>query len=129
MGEIRDVVVDLRVGSPTFGRWLGVSLTADNQKQLLIGPEFAHGFVVLSESAEVQYKCTGHHNPSAERSLAWDDPDVAVDWPIKDPILSERDRMGPTLKDYLQKPAFTYGDLGQGLPREPGIRVQRLADA
>jgi dTDP-4-dehydrorhamnose 3,5-epimerase len=111
VGEIWDVVVDLRIGSPTFGRWLGFTLSAENQRQLLIGPEFAHGFVVRSETAEVQYKCTGHHNPSAERALAWDDPDVAVDWPIDDPFLSARDRSGPSLKEYLASPEFIYGSV------------------
>lgn len=120
-GEIWDVVVDLRVGSPTFGRWLGVALSEDNQKQLLIGPEFAHGFVVLSEVAEVQYKCTGHHAPSAERSLAWDDPDVAVDWPNSTPFLSERDKRGQSLEDYLTNPAFVGGDLPRGYVESPAF--------
>lgn len=109
VGEIWDVAVDLRVGSPTFGTWFGVDLSAENKRQVLMAPEFAHGFVVLSDVAEVQYKCTGFHNSSAEASLAWDDPDVQIPWPIKDPILSERDRCtGGSLKDYLKKPAFTY---------------------
>jgi dTDP-4-dehydrorhamnose 3,5-epimerase len=108
VGEIWDVAVDLRVGSPTFGKWFGVSLTAENKRQVLMAPEFAHGFVVLSDVAEVQYKCTGFHNPSAEASIAWNDPDVRIAWPIKDPILSDRDRTsGTSLKEYLKKPAFT----------------------
>jgi dTDP-4-dehydrorhamnose 3,5-epimerase len=108
VGEVWDVVADLRVGSPTFGRWLGVSLSGENKKQLLIAPEFAHAFVVLSEFAEVQYKCTGHHTPSAEHTLAWNDPDIGVPWPVKDPILSKRDMGGMSLRDYLKRPAFKY---------------------
>ncbi len=110
VGEIWDVAVDLRAGSPTFGKWFGISLNAENKRQVLLAPEFAHGFVVLSDHAEVQYKCTGHHNPDAEASLAWDDPDVRIPWPITDPILSDRDRYsGMTLKDYRKNPAFVFG--------------------
>jgi len=106
VGEIFDVVVDLRVGSPTFGRYLGVRLSATNRKQLLMPPEFAHGFLVLSDVAEVQYKCTGHHSPAGERSLAWNDPDVAIEWPASAPTLSARDAHAPLLRDYLADPAF-----------------------
>jgi dTDP-4-dehydrorhamnose 3,5-epimerase len=114
VGEIWDVAVDLRVGSPTFGKWFGVELTAENKRQALLAPEFAHGFVVLSEVAEVQYKCTGHHEAAAEASLAWDDPDVGIPWPVGDPILSERDRTtGMSLKEYLKKPAFRYAPQGR----------------
>lgn len=108
VGEVWDVIIDLRIGSPTFGRWLGFSLTAENKKQLLIEPEFAHAFVVLSEFAEVQYKCTGLHTPSAERSLSWDDPDIAVPWPVKNPILSLRDQHNKSFKEYIRHPAFRY---------------------
>ena len=106
VGEIYDVIVDLRVGSPTFGKYLGVRLSAENRHQFLIPPEFAHGFMVLSDVAEVQYKCTGHHSPAAERSLLWNDPTIGVDWPFSDPILSAKDRVAPTLNDYLKAPAF-----------------------
>ena len=107
VGEVWDVVVDLKPGSPTFGKWYGVALSADNKKQVLMAPHFAHGFVVLSDVAEIQYKCTGHHNPSAERSLAWNDPDVNVPWPVRDPILSDRDRTsGMSLKEYTKNPFF-----------------------
>lgn len=106
IGEIFDVIVDLQVGSPTFGRYFGIRLSADNRHQLLIPPHFAHGFVVLSEVAEVQYKCTGHHEPAAERSLAWNDPDIAVAWPVVEPFLSDKDKAAPSLKDYLKQPAF-----------------------
>ena len=109
VGEVFDVAVDLRVGSPTFGKWFGVKLTSENRHQLLIPPAFAHGFATLSDVAEVQYKVSGHHNPAAEACLAWDDPDVAIEWPVRDPILSEKDRHhGRRLKDYLRAPAFRY---------------------
>jgi dTDP-4-dehydrorhamnose 3,5-epimerase len=106
VGVIWDVVVDMRVGSPTFGRWLGVELTAENRTQLLMGPEFAHAFVVLSEVAEVQYKTSGFHEPSAERTLAWNDPDVGVPWPVDHPILSAKDGANPGLAAYRENPAF-----------------------
>jgi len=111
LGAVWDVVVDLRVGSPTFGTWFGLSLSAENKKQLLIAPEFAHGFVVLSDVAEVQYKCTNYHNANAEACLAWDDPDVAIAWPVPNPTLSDRDRtQGATLRQYVQQPAFLFAD-------------------
>ncbi len=106
VGEIFDVVVDLRLGSPTFGQYIGIGLSAENQWQLLIPPEFAHGFEVLSDVAEVQYKVTAHHHPAAERALAWNDPDVSVRWPIPTPILSDKDRRAPSLGEYLANPAF-----------------------
>ena len=108
LGAIFDVTVDLRVGSPTFARWFATELTAENMKQVYVPPGLAHGFVTLSEAAEVQYKCTGYYTPSAEGTLAWDDPEVGVEWPIPDPILSERDRRGMRLQDYLKRPAFQY---------------------
>jgi len=112
VGTVWDVVVDLRVGSPTLGQWIGVELSAENMRQLLIPPEFAHGFAVLSDVAEVQYKCTAHHSPAAERALAWNDPDVAVTWPIADPILSQKDRTaGMSLRDYLNGSPFRMPEL------------------
>jgi len=108
LGAIFDVAVDLRVGSPTFSRWHATDLTAENMKQVYVPPGFAHGFVTLSEAAEVQYKCTGYYTPSAEGTLAWDDPHIGVEWPIPDPILSERDRRGMRLQEYLKQPAFRY---------------------
>ena len=107
VGEVFDVAVDLRIGSATFGRWFGVRLSADNLHQLLIPPAFAHGFAVLSDVAEVQYKVSAHHDPSAERCLAWDDPGVDVVWPVSEPILSPRDRTGgERLADYIRSPEF-----------------------
>jgi dTDP-4-dehydrorhamnose 3,5-epimerase len=107
-GAIFDVAVDLRVGSPTLGKWFGLELTAENMKQLWVPPGFAHGFVTLSESAEVHYKCSGFFTPSSEGGLAWNDSDVRVAWPVADPILSQRDQNAPRLRQYLEKPAFRY---------------------
>jgi dTDP-4-dehydrorhamnose 3,5-epimerase len=105
-GHIFYAAVDLRVHSATFGRCATFELSSDNLKQVLIPPEFAHGYLVLSDVAEVHYKCTGHHSPEVERSLAWNDPDVAVPWPISTPILSQRDLTAPSLRDYLKDPIF-----------------------
>ena len=107
-GLVFDVAVDLRVGSPTFGRWVAEELSEGNMRQLWIPPGFAHGYAVLSELAEVQYKCTGYYEPRAERSLAWNDPTVGIDWPITSPVLSEKDARAPTLAEYLEAPAFRW---------------------
>ena len=108
-GAILDVCVDLRVGSPTFGKWVGVELTADNRKQLMVPVGFGHAFATLSDFAEVQYKCSGPYSPEAEGTLAWDDPDVGVKWPLNDPTLSEKDQTGQSLQEYLKDPAFRFG--------------------
>jgi len=101
-GEIFDVAVDIRVDSPTFGDWVGVSLSADNFRQAWIPPGFAHGFCVTSEVAEVEYKCTDFYDPPSERGLIWNDPEVSIDWPITDPILSARDQRHPGLSALRQ---------------------------
>ena len=106
LGAIWDVGVDLRVSSPTFGQWVGVELTAENQKQFYLPVGIAHGFVTLTEYAEVQYKQTDYYAPAAEGCVAWNDPDLAIDWPIKAPVLSDRDQRGMSLKEYLEHPAF-----------------------
>lgn len=106
VGAIFDVAVDLRVSSPTFGKWFGIELSAENKKQVYIPVGFAHGFVTLTDVAEVQYKQTGYYTPAAEGTLAWNDPDVGITWPISNPILSKRDQNGMSLKDYLKNPAF-----------------------
>jgi len=107
-GAVLDVAVDLRVDSPSFGRWLSVELSADNMKQLLIPFGFGHAFLTLSDSAEIQYKCSGYYTPEAEGVVVWNDPDLAIQWPTASPLLSRRDREAPSLKDYLRKPAFYY---------------------
>ncbi|HMO58952.1 MAG TPA: dTDP-4-dehydrorhamnose 3,5-epimerase [Roseiflexaceae bacterium] len=105
-GAILDVAVDLRVSSPTFGRWVAVELSAENMRQLLVPVGFGHAFLTLSQFAEVQYRCSGYYTPSAEGNIRWDDPDLAIEWPVREPQLSNRDRHAPSLKDYLQHPAF-----------------------
>jgi dTDP-4-dehydrorhamnose 3,5-epimerase len=97
-GQVYDVAVDLRRSSPNFGQWAGVELSADNKRQIWVPPGFAHGFYVLSPQAEVLYKTTDYYHPASERTLAWDDPQVGIDWPlIGDPVLSAKDRQGQTL--------------------------------
>lgn len=91
-GEIFDVAADVRRGSPTFGKWVGVTLSAENFRQCYVPPGFAHGFCVLSPQAQVEYKCTDFYDPGGEISLAWDDPTLAITWPVKTPTLSPRDR-------------------------------------
>jgi dTDP-4-dehydrorhamnose 3,5-epimerase len=106
VGSIFDVAVDLRVSSPTFGRWFGLELSAENKRQLYVPVGFAHGFATLSDFAEVQYKQTGFYTPSAEGTLSWNDPEVGIAWPIQDPTLSKRDQNGMSLQAYLKNPAF-----------------------
>jgi dTDP-4-dehydrorhamnose 3,5-epimerase len=93
-GEIFDVAVDLRRKSPTFGRWTSARLSEGNRYQFFVPPGMAHGFCVLSDFAELEYKCTDVYFPEYERSLAWDDPTLAIGWPVKDPLLSKRDSRG-----------------------------------
>ena len=98
-GEIFDVAVDIRPESPTFGKWSGVLLSEENKRQLFIPGGFAHGFCVLSKSAHVFYKCSDYYNPRDEGGILWSDPAIAIDWPIKDPTLSDKDRQYPCLTD------------------------------
>jgi dTDP-4-dehydrorhamnose 3,5-epimerase len=107
-GEIWDVAVDIRRGSPTFGRWVGVSLSAENQRQIYVPPGFAHGFCVVSPTAEVEYKCTAFYDPSDEISILWNDPQIGIDWPVRDPMLSARDKNAASLSQHLEElPVFT----------------------
>jgi dTDP-4-dehydrorhamnose 3,5-epimerase len=96
-GEIVDVAVDIREGSPTFGRWVAVTLSADNFRQLYIPTGFAHGFLVTSDVADIEYKCSDVYDPGSERGLMWNDPEIGIQWPVTDPILSPRDRAHPPL--------------------------------
>ncbi len=98
-GEVFDVAVDIRRGSPSFGKWVKVVLSSDEYKGVYIPPNFAHGFFVLSEEAEVFYKCTDLYAPDLERCIRWNDPDLSIPWPTVDPILSERDRSSPFLRE------------------------------
>ena len=106
VGRILDVAIDLRVSSPTFGKWFSIELIAENKTQLFVPIGFAHGFAALSEVCEVQYRQTEFYRPETEGGLVWNDPDVGIEWPFRDPILSARDQNAPTLQDYLKKPAF-----------------------
>lgn len=99
-GEVFDVAVDLRCDSPTFGKWVGVVLSAENKQMFWIPPGFAHGFLVLSDWAEFVYKATNFYAPDLERTIQWDDPDIAIAWPLTDePVLSLKDRRGIRLRD------------------------------
>lgn len=103
-GEVYDVAVDMRVSSPTFGRWVGVLLSADNKRQLWVPEGFAHGFYVTSDSAEFVYKCTDYYNPQYELTLLWDDPELSISWPLapgEEPILSDKDKLGYRFKDAI----------------------------
>lgn len=96
-GEIFDVSVDIRLGSPTFAKWVGVTLSEKNHRQLFIPEGFAHGFCVLSEEAEVIYKCSDFYSPVDEQGIRWDDPEVTINWPLQKPLVSEKDASYPFL--------------------------------
>jgi len=98
-GEVYDVAVDIRQDSPTFGRWEGVILSEENKTQLWVPPGFAHGFVVLSYTADFEYKCTDYYDPSDEGAILWNDPSLDIPWPIDNPVLSEKDASAPKLVD------------------------------
>jgi dTDP-4-dehydrorhamnose 3,5-epimerase len=105
-GAVLDVVVDLRVGSATFGRSFALELTGENHRQLLVPVGFGHAFLALSEQADVEYKCSGYYDASAQQTIAWNDPEIAAAWPIKIPIVSSKDARGMTLAEYRTHPAF-----------------------
>ncbi|GBC64042.1 dTDP-4-dehydrorhamnose 3,5-epimerase [Desulfonema ishimotonii] len=96
-GEVFDVAVDLRPGSPTFGEWTGVHLSGQNHRQLFIPAGFAHGFCVLSQSAHFLYKCAAFYDPEDEGGILWSDPEIGIEWPVSDPVISEKDRRLPLL--------------------------------
>ncbi len=98
-GEVYDVAVDIRSGSPTYGQWEAIILSEENKKQVWIPPGFAHGFLVLSETADFEYKCTDYYDPSDEGSLLWNDPHLNIPWPLKNPKLSEKDAGAEMLLD------------------------------
>ena len=102
-GEIYDVAVDVRRGSPGFGRWVGVTLSAENFKQCYIPPGFAHGFCVVSAIAQVEYKCTDLYDEESEIGIAWNDPALGIPWPVERPALSPRDRRHPTLAELTDR--------------------------
>jgi dTDP-4-dehydrorhamnose 3,5-epimerase len=102
-GEIFDVAVDVRRGSPTFGYWVGVTLSAENFRQCYVPPGFAHGFSVGTPVAQVEYKCTDLYDRASEIGIAWNDPVLAIQWPLRDPVLSDRDRQHPTLAKLMDR--------------------------
>ena len=102
-GAIFDVAVDMRVGSPSFGQWIGAELTGQNLKQLYVPPGFAHGFCVISDQADVSYKCTDYYLPGDEIGIAWNDPDLAIQWPTSTPLLSKKDANAFTLREVLSR--------------------------
>lgn len=104
-GEVFDVVVDVRVGSPTFARWVGVELSSENGRQLYVPKGLAHGFCALSDTVVFVYKCSDYYAPSAEATLSWQDPDIGVQWPVPSPAMSDKDAAGKPLS------AFSPGEL------------------
>lgn len=102
-GEIFDVAVDVRRNSPTFGRWVGISVSAENFRQVYVPPGFAHGFAVVSPTAQVEYKCTDIYDPASEVGIAWNDPALSIAWPVSDPTLSPRDAGHPLLATLTDK--------------------------
>ncbi|WP_312041358.1 dTDP-4-dehydrorhamnose 3,5-epimerase [Pantoea eucalypti] len=98
-GEVFDVAVDIRPESPTFKQWVGVYLSEENKTQFWVPPGLAHGFVVISDYADFEYKCTNYYDPSSEGCLSWNDPELGIDWPVSDPILSEKDKSGLLLSE------------------------------
>lgn len=102
-GEMFDVAVDIRPDSPTFKRWVGVRLSGDNFRQLYVPPGFAHGFCTLSDELHVEYKCTAFYDPADEIAIAWDDPDLAIAWPVTTPVVSEKDGRAPRLATMVER--------------------------
>jgi dTDP-4-dehydrorhamnose 3,5-epimerase len=100
-GAIFDVAVDLRKDSATFGKWVSAELSADNFRQIYIPPGLLHGFCVISETTQVEYKCTGHYDPEDEIGVLWNDAEIGINWPIKNPVLSEKDRGLPSFADLM----------------------------
>ncbi len=111
IGAVYLVAVDIRPGSPTLGRWVGVEVSAENQRMMWAPPYFARGFCVLSDVAELQYKCTAIYNPAGESAIRWDDPQIGITWPMDAPLLSEKDAAARSLADWVAAPesaAFAY---------------------
>ena len=107
-GEVFDVVVDVRVGSPTFGEWQGFNLSEQNHRQVLIPPGFAHGYQVISPTALFTYKCTAYYDPTAELSIAWNDPELAIRWPLADATVSPKDASAPPLSALPAERLFRF---------------------
>lgn len=110
------VAVDIRKGSPTLGRWVGVEASAENRKHVWAPAGFARGFCILSDFAEIQYKCTGIYNSRCESGILWNDPEIGIEWPVSHPILSEKDRKAQTLRQWLDSPNSEYFKYGGTIP-------------
>jgi len=110
-GHVFDVTVDIRSGSPTFGKWFGIHLSDENRKQVFVPEGFAHGFCVLSDTALFSYKCSDLYAPDCEGGVQWSDPDIGIEWPVKEPVLSEKDAKYPRLRDVPMNrlPKYTDG--------------------
>ncbi len=102
-GSVYDVAVDINPDSPTYGQYAGVELSEENHRLFWVPPGYAHGFVVTSERADFQYKCTDYYDPSDEGGILWNDPAIAIDWPVEEPMLSDKDLKLPTLADYTKQ--------------------------
>jgi len=107
-GKAFVVAVDLRLGSPTLGKWFGTEASAENRRTVWAPASFARGFLALSEGVEVQYLCTGVYNSGTESGIRWDDPDIGIEWPERPSLISEKDRHAQTLKEWIQSPQATY---------------------
>ncbi|TKJ33972.1 MAG: dTDP-4-dehydrorhamnose 3,5-epimerase [Planctomycetes bacterium B3_Pla] len=110
-GEVLDVAVDIRAGSPTFGQWVGEVLSETNHKQMYVPPGFAHGYCVTSQTALFSYKCTDFYNSATENGIVWNDPDIGIDWPVAEPILSSKDAGYTRLKDLQPEKLPQFEDL------------------
>lgn len=105
-GALFDVAVDIRAGSPHFGKWFGAELSEDNMRMLWVPPGFAHGFCALTDIADLMYKCTALYDAAADRAIAWNDPQIGIEWPIAEPLLSPKDAAAPRLRDAKMLPAY-----------------------
>ena len=119
-GEIFDVAVDIRLDSPTYGHWYGVTLSAENGLQLWIPPDFAHGFVATSDEADILYHCTAQYDPISERTLRWDDPEIGIEWPVAGPIVSPKDEAGRSLARLAEKGLLPRYRRTRGFTEESG---------
>lgn len=105
-GALFDVAVDIRRGSPAFGKWYAVEISAENRRMLWVPPGFAHGFCAISEVADLVYKCTALYDAKSDRSILWNDPDIGIEWPVADPLLSPKDAVAPRLRDAQVLPGY-----------------------
>ena len=113
-GEVFDVAVDIRRGSVTFGKWVGEVISSENKRQLYVPEGFAHGFLVLSDQALVNYKCTTFYDKQADAGIRWDDPDIGIEWPVDEPVLSAKDASAPCLSDLSEERLFSYEKENKG---------------